>query len=115
MSEDSLFGSIAAFVTWLESPIEPGPHADAVFIVKLGEEAGEAAQAYIGMTGANPRKGVTHTREEFLAELADVVYAGATAIQHFTQDAAETERIIRAKLERLLTRLPKEESDDRQG
>lgn len=111
-AQDPLFGSIAALTSWLEGDRPRDAHSDAVFIVKLGEEAGEAAQAYIGMTGVNPRKGVTHTRDDLLGELADVVYAGVTAIQHFTQDAVETRRIVLDKMERLLARMPQEPQDE---
>lgn len=43
-----------------------------VQLVKIVEEVGEAAGAYIGMLGANPRKGETHTMEDFHTELLDV-------------------------------------------
>ncbi|WP_147268435.1 MazG-like family protein [Spongiactinospora rosea] len=33
-------------------------------ILKIAEEFGEAVQAYIGITGQNPRKGVYGTRED---------------------------------------------------
>jgi hypothetical protein len=36
-------------------------------IMKLSEEAGEVTQAVIGAMGQNPRKGVTHTRDEMLS------------------------------------------------
>jgi hypothetical protein len=35
-------------------------------IMKLTEETGEVMQAIIGAMGQNPRKGVTHTRDEML-------------------------------------------------
>jgi hypothetical protein len=35
-------------------------------IMKLTEETGEVTQAVIGAMGQNPRKGVTHTRDEML-------------------------------------------------
>lgn len=41
-------------------------------IAKMVEEVGEAAGAYIGVIGANPRKGETHTMQMFRTELLDV-------------------------------------------
>ncbi|MFI2663384.1 MazG-like family protein [Micromonospora carbonacea] len=49
-------------------------------ILKVTEEAGEAASAWIGTVGQNPRKGVTHTREDVAGELADVVLTALVAI-----------------------------------
>jgi hypothetical protein len=40
--------------------------------LKVGEEAGELAQAVLGHLGENPRKGVTHTTEDVLHEAIDV-------------------------------------------
>ncbi|RSM59475.1 hypothetical protein DMB66_27715 [Actinoplanes sp. ATCC 53533] len=40
--------------------------------LKVQEEAGELAQAVIGVLGQNPRKGVTHTWEDVIAEAIDV-------------------------------------------
>ncbi|SRR6266566_489704 len=49
-------------------------------IVKLMEELGETAQAYIGTIGQNPRKGVTHTYEDVASELVDVIVTGHVAL-----------------------------------
>jgi NTP pyrophosphatase (non-canonical NTP hydrolase) len=49
-------------------------------IMKITEEAGEAAQAWIGVLGQNPRKGVTHTTGDVVGELADVVFTALVAI-----------------------------------
>jgi hypothetical protein len=40
--------------------------------LKLQEEAGELAGAVIGVLGQNPRKGITHTWDDVLAEAVDV-------------------------------------------
>ena len=39
--------------------------------LKVQEEAGEMAQAVIGVLGQNPRKGVTHTWDDVVAEAVD--------------------------------------------
>jgi hypothetical protein len=48
-------------------------HLDpAMQLGKIAEELGEAWEAYIGMVGSNPRKGVTHTTDDVRTELLDV-------------------------------------------
>jgi len=42
-------------------------------VLKLAEEVGEAAEAFIGMHGLNSPKGVCRSRDDLLAELADVL------------------------------------------
>jgi NTP pyrophosphatase (non-canonical NTP hydrolase) len=56
-------------------------------ILKITEEAGEAAAAWIGAVGQNPRKGVTHTRADVAAELADVAFTALVAIESLGVDA----------------------------
>lgn len=92
-----LFDDVATITAWLDTTNPPGPHEDSMRVLKLQEEAGEAAQAYLGMVGQNPRKGYTHTLGDLLAELADVALTALTAIQHFTQDQAATREIVNAK------------------
>jgi hypothetical protein len=72
---------------------------DAMRIVKVAEELGEAVQEFILWTGQNPRKGSDDEAEDrMLNELADVVWTGILAIQHFTKDASATESILLDKL-----------------
>ena len=47
---------VARYVAWLDAANGRGPHETATRILKITEEAGEAAAAYVGVTGANPRK-----------------------------------------------------------
>ena len=51
-----------------------------VRLLKLTEEVGEVADAFIGMHGLNRRKGVCRTRDDLLAELADVIITAAVAM-----------------------------------
>ena len=67
-------------------------------VSKVNEEAGEAVQALIALTGQNPRKGVTGTLGELLDELADTALTAIYAIQHFTKDEGTTRRIIEHKV-----------------
>lgn len=55
-------------------------------ILKLTEEAGEVAQAWIGVQGQNPRKGVSHTREDVTGELCDVIVTAAVALASLIDD-----------------------------
>lgn len=57
-------------------------------MLKLAEEYGEAVSAWIGYTGQNPRKGVTHSLDDVLDELADVAIAAMVGIQRLGADSA---------------------------
>jgi NTP pyrophosphatase (non-canonical NTP hydrolase) len=101
-----LFAAVTAITAWLDNANPADPHEDCMRVLKLVEEAGEAAAAYIGMVGQNPRKGVTHTREDLLNELADVAITALCAIQHFTQDPDETRDVVMAKTAGIIARVP---------
>ena len=51
-------------------------------LAKVAEEAGEVIAAYIGATGQNPRKGVTHTMGDVRRELLDVALTALCAVEH---------------------------------
>jgi NTP pyrophosphatase (non-canonical NTP hydrolase) len=51
-------------------------------VAKVAEEAGEVTAALIGMTGQNPRKGVTHARTDVEKELLDVAVTALCAVEH---------------------------------
>lgn len=55
-------------------------------VLKISEEAGEAASALIGMVGQNPRKGVTHSRADVAGELCDVVLTAIVALASVEPD-----------------------------
>lgn len=99
-----LFADVAAITGWLDGANPDTPHEDSMRVLKLVEEAGEAAAAHIGMVGQNPRKGVTHSRDEFLAELADVAVTALCAMQHFTRDAKVTRGMLAAKVAGIIAR-----------
>ncbi|WP_141582454.1 NUDIX domain-containing protein [Actinomadura sp. WMMA1423] len=48
-----------------------------LLVMKIAEEVGEVVEAYLGMTGGNPRKGVHRTAADVLDELADVILTAA--------------------------------------
>ncbi|HWR85627.1 MAG TPA: MazG-like family protein, partial [Rhodoglobus sp.] len=53
-------------------------------VAKIAEEHGEAVAALIGMTGQNPRKGVTHGADQVIDELLDVAITALGAVEHLT-------------------------------
>lgn len=95
---------------WLDSHHRPDDTEITMRLLKVTEEAGEAAQAWIGANGRNPRKGITHDREDVAAELADVVVSALVAINSLGLDPAAA---LAAKARALTTRLDGLEPDDR--
>jgi len=79
-----LYESIERITEWLDSNnVDMNRNSDeAMRIMKIGEEFGEVVQAYIGMTGQNPSKGITHTVYDVANELADVVVTAMCAMQY---------------------------------
>jgi len=73
----ALWPVTARIVTVLNAANGTGEHEVAMRLMKVVEEAGEASAAYIGMTGQNPRKGVTHARVDVADELCDVTAPAA--------------------------------------
>lgn len=85
-----LWGSVDDLWSWLEAnrPVD-GDQGLLLRMLKLSEEVGEVAQAVIGATGQNPRKGVTHTWEDVQGELCDVVITALVALRTLTPDTRE--------------------------
>lgn len=77
---DSTWAAVSATRTWLDEANGTSPMELTCRILKLTEEAGEAAAAWIGASGQNPRKGVTHTYADVADELADVAFTALVAI-----------------------------------
>jgi NTP pyrophosphatase (non-canonical NTP hydrolase) len=73
-------------------------------LLKLSEEVGEVAEAYLGMTGLNPRKGVSHTREDLTGEVADVLITAAVAIVRLAGGPHEARAAFDAHLARVVSR-----------
>ncbi|MFS4094554.1 MazG-like family protein [Streptomyces sp. AF1A] len=65
----------------------PGQEGLLLRILKLSEEVGEVAEAVIGVTGQNPRKGVTHSWDDVQAELCDVAITALVALRTLTPEA----------------------------
>ncbi|WP_205304605.1 MazG-like family protein [Nonomuraea montanisoli] len=58
-------------------------------VAKVAEEAGEAINALVGVTGQNPRKGRSATRQELEYELLDVAMTALTAVAHLRAEDPE--------------------------
>jgi NTP pyrophosphatase (non-canonical NTP hydrolase) len=94
---------VARATAWLDAHNGRSQHEVTHRILKLVEEVGEVAQAPIGQLGQNPRKGVTHSRDDVAAELADVVVTAPVALHSLDLDPATVlackARAIAARLE----------------
>ncbi|MBN0044876.1 MazG-like family protein [Streptomyces actuosus] len=84
----ALWDTIDDLWAWLEAG-QPHGGRDGLLlrILKLSEEVGEVAQAVIGATGQNPRKGTTHTWSDVESELCDVAVTALVALRTLTPDA----------------------------
>lgn len=71
---------------------------------KLMEECGEVGQAVGGYYGENPRKGVTHKREDILKELLDVATTALGAYESMTGNSGASIEALDAKLDFVLDR-----------
>lgn len=80
-------------------------HMRWVRIAKAGEEVGEAIAALVGWEGSNPRKGVTHTKDDVIKELLDVALTGLLATEHLTDNRGEAlvlfDEHVATRLERI--------------
>ena len=83
MSDEA--NDLARLSRWIDAPnLGLGPDVlNWVRVSKVAEECGEAVAAFIGVTGTNPRKGVTHTMDDVIAELLDVALTALCAVEHF--------------------------------
>ena len=99
-----MYTEIEAITHWLDDKNPPSKYESAMRILKISEELGEVTQAFVGLTGQNPRKGFTHQLDDVLNELADVVITAMCAIQYFTQNIDRTGDLIDGKLLVILRR-----------
>jgi NTP pyrophosphatase (non-canonical NTP hydrolase) len=85
-----LWNRIDELYAWLEDnrPVG-GEQSRLLQMLKLSEEVGEVAEAVIGATGQNPRKGFSHTWEDVQGELCDVVITALVALRTLTPDTRE--------------------------
>ena len=87
---------------WDQVELLNGYHGDVPVearLLKLTEEVGEVAEAYIGIQGLNKRKGTCRTPDDLLDELADVIITAAVAMSGLAGDAEQA----RSHFERRIT------------
>ncbi|MFC0006661.1 MazG-like family protein [Micromonospora siamensis] len=101
--DESIWAAARASRSWLDAANGTGRAELTARILKLSEEAGEAAGAWIGVLGQNPRKGVTHAPEDVVGELADVVFTALVAIESLGFDSRQAVESCAAKVR---SRLP---------
>ena len=73
-------------------------------VAKIQEEAGEAIAALIGVTGQNPRKGVTHSIDDVAAELLDVALTALCAVEHIRGNDGSSTSALDDAVARVLDR-----------
>lgn len=79
---------LADLAAWLDR-INGRSHDETTMrLFKVVEEAGEVAAAWGGVTGQNPRKGITHTLDDVADELCDVAVTALVALYSVTTDPA---------------------------
>lgn len=82
------WAAIRDLVGWLDEQNGRSQQEVTLRLLKLTEETGEVAQAWIGVQGQNPRKGVTHSREDVADELCDVIVTAVVALASVVDDPA---------------------------
>ncbi|MGW4821842.1 MazG-like family protein [Streptomyces sp. NPDC004227] len=101
---EDIWSTVDDLWAWLDAhrPLDEGREAAVLpRVLKLSEEVGEVAQAVIGATGRNPRKGTTHTWDDVEAELCDVVITALVALRTLTP---QTREVFTRHLERVKRR-----------
>ncbi|MPY47089.1 MazG-like family protein [Streptomyces acidicola] len=88
MISPNQWSTIRNLVAWLDRENGRTQQEVTLRILKLSEEAGEVAQAWIGAVGQNPRKGVTHSPRDVADELCDVIVTAAVALASIVDDPA---------------------------
>jgi NTP pyrophosphatase (non-canonical NTP hydrolase) len=100
--DDVTWNTVDRLVEWLDRSSALPPETDKLLrLLKLSEEVGEVARAVIGVTGQNPRKGITHTWDDVTAELCDVILTAMVALSTVTPDARE---VFAQRLDHVATR-----------
>lgn len=99
------WATVTRLHAWIASHHTLPPEQDVLLrVLKLSEEVGEVAEAVIGATGQNPRKGTSHTWQDVEAELCDVIITAMVALRTLTPQAPEVfDGHLRRVAERSLT------------
>ncbi|MFF4934850.1 MazG-like family protein [Streptomyces griseofuscus] len=102
--EDTLWAGVERLRHWLDTHTDPALAGDLRLwrVLKISEELGEVSEAMHGATGANPRKGASHSWDDVHTELCDVVVTSMMALVTCTPDAA---RLLDERLRHLIDRV----------
>lgn len=73
--------------------------------LKVAEEVGELTEALLGLSGENPRKGVTHTLADVRRELLDVALSALGAVAHLDENHGDPVEDLRVHAEFVRERL----------
>lgn len=95
------WATIRGLVKWLDSKNGRSDHELAMRTLKVTEEAGEVAAAYLGVHGQNPRKGHSHGWADVMDELVDVIVTASVALATITDRPQE---VLDAKLAKIAAR-----------
>lgn len=101
MLDTDQWATIRELVAWLDSKNGRSQQEITLRLLKITEEAGEVAQAWIGVQGQNPRKGVTHTHPDVQDELCDVIVTAAVALASII---GNPNYVLNAKLAKIAAR-----------
>ena len=82
------------------------PWSVSTFLHQMAAEMGEVNEAYIGLHGLNPRKGVTHSQAQFLDEAADVAATALALIRFVTGSTDAMRAVVEANLDKAFARIP---------
>ncbi|HWG27111.1 MazG-like family protein [Actinospica sp.] len=89
--DDATWETIERLVAWLDrGSALPDETKTILQILKITEEAGEVAEALIGVTGQNPRKGFSHSWRDVESELCDVVITAMVALTRVNPETARS-------------------------
>ena len=106
MDASQISQGIASLSSWIDQA-NAGRDPEALAwsrLAKITEEAGEVVAAYIGATGQNPRKGVTHSVEDVEGELLDVAITALAALEHLRGNPGNSVEAMSLKLASTLER-----------
>ncbi|GLW55443.1 hypothetical protein Kpho01_34540 [Kitasatospora phosalacinea] len=97
-----VFETIKSLADQLDSlSTVPPEQAVTLQALKVSEEAGELAEAVIGVLAANPRKGASHTWEDVYGEACDIA---VTALILLARRSEDPRRRLEAHLQHLVQR-----------
>lgn len=99
---------VAALSRWVdEAPVNVAKDPEAVTwhrVCKVAEEAGEAVKEMVGLSGGNPRKGVSSTNEAVIEECLDAAVAALGAVEHLTGNRGYSVNLLFGKIEKVYSR-----------